>query len=72
MSFDAGARLPTIQDAVAHTDAVLHLLQKTVAQESWLTATTAANVGKKSVELQVRRHQNLKFLCQCVHLAASE
>lgn len=61
--FDAGGRSPTIQDAVAHADAALHLLQKTVGQESWLTATIAANVQKKSAGFQVRHHQKLKLLC---------
>ena len=66
----AGGSLPTVQDAVAHADAALHLLQKTVGQESWLTASTAASVRKKSAELQVSHHYNLNILCQCVHLAA--
>ena len=67
-SLNAGGSLPTIQDAVAHAEAALHLLKQTVQQESWLTAVTGANVQKKSADFQVGRHHCV--LCHRVHIAA--
>lgn len=45
--------MPTVQDAIAHADAALHLLKKTVEQESWLSASIGANVQKKLASFKV-------------------
>lgn len=49
----AGGRLPSMQDAIAHAEAALHMLKEVVQNESGLNSGVDSTVQKKIADFEV-------------------